>query len=91
MGVVVNNEPVCISESPAKIKENDANINIVGGNNSTISLGLDTGHELESTNHGLIVSTDCLTPYVKKPKISSKTRRKIIMIGNINPFIPLNE
>ena len=91
MGVVVNNEPVCISESPAKIKDNDDNTKIVSGNNSSISLGLDTCNEIESTNHGLIASNDCLTPYVKKPKISSKTRRKIIMIGNINPFIPLNE
>jgi len=38
------------------------------------------------------IVSDCLVvQHVKKTKISSKMRRKIIMVGNINPFTQLNE
>lgn len=81
MGLVIDNEQILATEKLTTIRS-------VGDGDETL---VDCGEESIIIN-GPIVSNDCLAQYVKKTKISSKTRRKIIiMIGNITPFTQLIE
>jgi hypothetical protein len=77
MGLVIDNEQKHTAEKPTTIR-------CVDFKNGEL------GHVGCNINEP-IVSNDCLAQHVKKNKISSKTRRKIIMIGNISPFTQLNE
>jgi len=78
MGLVINDNPV------EKIKNDENNENIQEYNDDDNDHDNDDKTEIDNDSR-------LITQTAIKPKTTTKTRRKIIMVGNINPFIPLVE